>query len=175
MIRAVPFAEVALDLKLISKRAVSLAFRLAGQLLRPVVFKKVTGYIQNHSTGVTTRTISQAACNALVVHYQSRDVDGISIRYGDEKWIIQGSELETIDPLPSSGDWFEEFGQRVEILAALLDATQQVWIFQVRKQIFDPTTTIDNSVDWGVLPNGHTSSEDWGDLSLAFSGEDWNN
>jgi hypothetical protein len=39
---AVPFAGVGLDLKLISKKAVGLAFALAGQLLRTVTFRKIT-------------------------------------------------------------------------------------------------------------------------------------
>jgi hypothetical protein len=167
---------MSLDLQSISRRALAVAFGLAASLLRPVVFKKITGYTQNLSGSVTVTDIATAVCNALVVSYQSRDVDGSSIKYGDEKWIVRGSELSAISPLPSSGDWFEEFGRRVDIVAALLDATQQVWIFQVRKQVFDPTVTVSSSVDWGasLATGSFDSSEDFADLSLAFSGEDWN-
>jgi hypothetical protein len=162
-----------LDLKLISRKAVDLAFAVASQLLRPVVFKKITGYVYNIATGATATTVSTAVCNALVVHYQSRDVDGASIVYGDQKWLVKGSELEGISPLPSSGDWFEEFGIRYDIVNALQDATQQLWTFQVRRQFFDPTTTVENSEDWGSIATVASSFEAFGDLSLYTSRTDW--
>jgi hypothetical protein len=64
-----------------------------------------------------------------------------------------------------SGDWFEEFGTRFDIQNALLGATGAVWIFQVRRQIFDPATTVENSSDYGNL-TVHASSQDLGDLEL---------
>lgn len=161
-----------LNITSISQKAIDTAFRLASQLLRAVVFKKIVGYSQNQTTGVTTTTISAAAVNALVVNYTTRDfTDGIV--YGDEKWIVKNSELTSISVRPASGDWFEYLGNRFDILNAILDASGNVWIFQVRRQIFVPTETITDSEDWGSLA-AETSSEDWGDLTLYTSATDWN-
>lgn len=161
-----------MNLKGITQRAVDQVFRLAAQLLRPVVFRKVTGYVQDLATGATATTMASVPVNALVVHYKSSELDGTNVVYGDEKWLVKGSELGGVTPLPSSGDWFEEFGTRFEIQNALLDATGAVWIFQVRRQLFDPHWTVDNSEDWGDLAV-HAASEDWGDLGLWDAEVDW--
>lgn len=92
--------------------------------------------------------------------------------YGDEKWLVKGSDLEGVSPRPSAGDWFEVAGLRWDVKAALLDPTQNLWTFQVRGQEFDASKTVSNSVDWGGL-TAETSSEDWGDLTLFDSVEDF--
>lgn len=149
-----------------------LAWNLLSELVRPVVFYKITGYTMNGAVGETR--LATAAVDALVVSYQSRDVDGQSIVNGDEKWLVRNSDLASISPLPASGDWFQELGIRFDIIAALRDASHSVWTFQVRRQALDPAASADGSEDWGSL-SAHTSTEDWGDLSLHDGETDWMN
>jgi hypothetical protein len=152
----------------------NLAWSLLEDLVRPVVFYKITGYTQGD--GVTETNLATASVNAISLAYQSRDIDGESIINGDEKWLVRASELSDISPIPSSGDWFEEVGIRHEILAANRDATQSIWTFQVRRQFLDPAAAADGSEDWGdIVLGAATETEDWGSLSLYDSDEDWMN
>lgn len=151
----------------------NLAWTLLSELVRPVVFNKITGYTVNGAVSETQ--IATAAVNVISLAYQSRDIDGESIINGDEKWLVRNSELSEINPIPASGDWFEEVGIRYEILAANRDATQSIWTFQVRRQFIDPASAADGSEDWGLVSETHTESEDWGGLALYDSAEDWMN
>lgn len=161
-----------MNIQAIARKAVNLAFSLASQLLRPVVFYKVTGYSVDASTGIQTVQLASVPVNALVVYYSSKDINNSSILYGDEKWLVKASDLSTISPDPAADDWFEEVGIRHDIVNALKDASGQLWTFQVRRQIFDPLETVSNSLDLGTILEAHDSSEDLGDLSQHDSEED---
>lgn len=164
-----------MNLAAIVSRNLNLAWDLLGDdVIRGVVFKKITGYTLNG--GVHETNIDSAACNAISISYSSRDIDGQSIVTGDEKWLVRGSELEDITPIPDAGDWFEESGIRWEIQAANRDATRTLWTFHVRRQLVEITDTVGGIEDWGFINYGNpvtVETEDWGGLALFDSSEDW--
>src|SRR6185369_11648416 len=63
-------------------------------------------------------------------------------------------------------------GVRYDVRAALLDPTESLWTFQIRRTIPTPGAA-GPADDWGDL-TAFTSNEAWGDLALADSADDWN-
>lgn len=163
-----------MKLKSTVQRSVDLAFARFAELVKPATFKKVVGYATDPLTGLNVHVYATAEVGYLRLHFRSQDVDGVSIIYGDEKWLVKASELVTISPEPSSGDWFEVSGQKIDIRAALLDPTENLWTFHIRRTLPALTGGVFISVeDWGDL-TAFTSDEGWGDLALADSSDDWN-
>lgn len=153
-------------------RAITLAFSLCSELLKPATFKKIIAYVPDPLTGVNVNQYATAEVNYLRSHFTSADSNESTIIYGDERWLIKASELAAISPQPASGDWFEVDSVRYDIQAAILDVTDSLWIFQVRRNIPTPVGA-GASDDWGDLTL-FTSNEGWGDLTLHDSTEDWN-
>ncbi len=156
----------------IVRRTVSLTWDLLGELVSTALFVKVLSYNTDLASGVAAQVVATAPCEVLKLYYSSHDFDGSTVVYGDEKWLVRGSDLEGIYPLPSAGDWFEVAGVRWDVKAALVDPTRSLWTFQVRGQQFDASQTVSATADWGTLA-AETSSEDWGNLELFDSVEDY--
>lgn len=154
------------------QKGVDLAFTQFGELLKGATFKKITAYIPDPLTGTTSTVISSAAVNYLPLHFSSRDVDGTTLIFGDEKWLVKASELASISPIPSSGDWFEIGASRYDVIAAILDPTENLWTFQIRRNLPTPAGQITQE-NYGDL-SVYTTNEGWGGLSLRDSQEDWN-
>jgi hypothetical protein len=155
------------------EKSVEIAFRHFGELLKVATFKKITAYIPDPLTGATSTVISSAVVNYLPLHFSSRDVDGTTLIFGDEKWLVKASELESIALIPSSGDWFEIGATRYDydVIAAVLDPTENLWTFQIRRNLPTPVGTVTQE-DWGDL-SLWTENEAWGNLALADSKENW--
>jgi hypothetical protein len=154
------------------QKGVDLAFARFAELLKEATFKKITAYIPDPLTGATSTVISSAVVNYLPLHFSSRDVDGTTLIFGDEKWLVKASELSGISLIPSSGDWFEEGVNRYDVIAAILDPTENLWTFQIRRNLPTPAGQITQE-DYGDLTLW-TSNEAWGDLALRDSVEEWN-
>jgi hypothetical protein len=153
------------------QRSVDLAFARFSELLKEATFKKITAYIPDPLTGATSTVISSAVVNYLPLHFSSRDVDGTTLIFGDEKWLIRASELATVALIPSSGDWFEIGATRYDVIAAVLDPTENLWTFQIRRNLPTPLGTVTQE-DWGDL-SLWTENEAWGNLSKWDSRENW--
>ena len=108
----------------------------------------------------------QVTVHALVLNYQSGDIDGTVVKVGDEKVLIRSRELAgMINPEP--GDGLEETHGAIvrDVIAARQDATESFWTLQTRRA---------PSEDWGDL-TAFRSSEDWGDLNTSDSSFDYQN
>jgi hypothetical protein len=163
---------MALPLQNIVKRAADLAWSVFAELTRLGTYKHISGYVYDAATGVNTTTVQSANVTMLITLYQSSEVDGANVKYGDEKVLVRASEMTSItDAVP--GDWIESDGKRFDVKAVLKDASQQIFIFQTRREVLDLTDTFTTFADWGDL-SAATSSEDWGNLELHTSSEDWN-
>src|SRR5262245_8204698 len=162
----------ALPLGRMVARSLLQAWDLLGELVHEALFVKIITYDTQLVSGVAAQQVATVPCDVLKLYYSSHDFDGISVVYGDEKWLVKAVDLEDISPRPSAGDWFEEAGNRWNVKAAILDPTGSLWTFQVRGETFDATATVTSSVDWGTLA-AQTASEDWGDLELFDSTEDF--
>src|SRR4051812_13126806 len=117
------------------RRAVDLAFALYAELLKAATFKKIVSYAPDPFTGANVNVYASAAVSYLPLSFSTQDADGVSVIFGDEKWLIKAVELGAISPLPSSGDWFEIGGSRYDVRAAILDPTENLWTFQIRRVI----------------------------------------
>src|SRR3982750_95931 len=92
------------------KKSVDVAFERFGELLKTATFKKIIAYAPDPFTGANVNVYGTAVVTYLPLSFSSRDADGTSLIYGDEKWLIKAGDLAGIVPLPSSGDWFEIAG-----------------------------------------------------------------
>jgi hypothetical protein len=161
-----------MQIKSTVQKGVEIAFSRFAELLKGATFKKITAYVPDPLTGATSTVISSAVVNYLPLHFSSRDVDGTTLIFGDEKWLIKASELASISLIPSSGDWFEIGATRFDVIAAVLDPTENLWTFQIRRNLPTPvgTVTVENYGNLTV----YSENEAWGNLSLWDSREDWN-
>lgn len=165
---------MAITIKSKVKAAAELAFVLLEELVKDATFRKVTGYTVDPLSGANVSVYETRSVSYIRTHYRSEDVDGQTVLYGDERWLIKASELVTVSPQPSSGDAFDSEGQVFDVKAALLDPTENIWTFQVRRNLPDVVgggTLVTD--DWGDL-TAAGSTEDWGSLSLHDTAEDWN-
>jgi hypothetical protein len=162
-----------MNIKSTVQKGVEIAFARFGELLKAAVFKKITAYIPDPLTGATSTVISSAVVNYLPLHFSSRDVDGTTLIFGDEKWLVKASELASITLIPSSGDWFEIGVTRYDVIAAVLDPTENLWTFQIRRNLPTPGGTVTQE-SWGDL-SLWTENEAWGNLTKWDSRENWDN
>ena len=137
------------------------AFVLAGEIVRDCIFYKTES---NAGTGLLVMTALSASVKALVTLYGHRDIDGLSILFGDEKLIVRSAQLSTITN-PGAGDYMLDVltGVRWEVITAHQDPTATFWVFQCRRT---------PNEDWGDL-TPYSQSEDWGDLTTATLFDDW--
>ena len=163
---------MAIPIKQTVSRAVDLSFSVFAEVIKGGNFKKVVAYTPDPFTGALVNVYTTAPVAYLPLSFSSRDAVG-SVVYGDEKWLIKASDLSGISPIPSSGDWFEAAGSLYDIKAAILDPTESLWTFQVRRNVPQPVASGPDQ-DWGDL-SLYDSAEDWGTVA-AFndSSDDWN-
>lgn len=178
-------------------RAVNLAFSVYAELLKRATFKKIIAYAPDPFTGANVNVYGTAGVTYLPLSFSSRDADGVSVIFGDEKWLVKAADLAAISPLPSSGDWFEIGGNRYDVRAAILDPTENLWTFQIRRvvplplaagpdQDWGDLTLHDSSEDYGTIAAFHDEAddwnllspeigpvEDWGDLAVVTASDDW--
>lgn len=187
---------MSIPIKKVVSRSVDFSFRVLSDLLKFATFKKVVSYTPDPFTGLNVNVYVPAGVNYLPLLFSTVDADGTSIVYGDEKWLIKASELATISPQPSSGDAFDANGSHYDVKAALLDPSESLWTFQVRRlvpqpvasspdQDFGDLTRYDSLDDWASVASLHNSSDDWnitipdialedrGDLAAFTTSEDW--
>jgi hypothetical protein len=109
-------------------------------------------------------TALSASVKALVTLYGHRDIDGLTILFGDEKLIVRSPELASITN-PGTGDYLLDVltGVRWEVITAHQDPTATAWILQCRRT---------PNEDWGDF-TPFTMSEDYGDLTAATLFDDW--
>ena len=77
------------------------AFVLAGEIVRDCIFYKTES---NPGTGLLVMTALSASVKTLVTLYGHRDIDGLTILFGDEKLIVRSPELASITN-PGAGDY----------------------------------------------------------------------
>jgi len=158
-------------------RGLDIAFAHVAQLLVSVTFYRITGYTLA-ADGASSAVIASATASVLAVDYRTQEVRE-DIRYGDKRLLVQASKLGSLAPV--AGDWVVMNGERWDIQQSLLDATRQLYTFQVRRVIpviTDPVSPGIPPEDWGpiVFGSGWNSItiEDWGSVaSRATVLEDW--
>jgi hypothetical protein len=69
-------------------------------------------------------------------------------------------------------DWFEVGASRYDVIAAILYPTENLWTFQIRRNLPTPAGQI-TQADFGDL-SLRSSNEAWANLALKDSVEDWN-
>ena len=150
-----------IGLQALLKPQIDATFALAAQIVRDCIFYKTES---NAGTGLLTLAALSAPVKAMVTLYTRRDIDGLSILFGDEKLIVRTGELASIAN-PGPGDYLLDLlaGIRWEIITSRLDPTNTFWIFQCRRT---------PNEDWGDF-TPVTQSEDWGDLTAATLFDDW--
>ena len=121
----------AIGLQALLKPQMDAAVALAGQIVRDCIFYKTES---NAGTGLLVMTALSASVKALVTLYGHRDIDGLSILFGDEKLIVRSAQLSTITN-PGAGDYMLDVltGVRWEVITAHQDPTATFWVFQCRR------------------------------------------
>lgn len=142
------------------RSGLDILFTVAGELVRDVTYVRPASF--SPATGLTTAAELTAPAKALIASYRPQEL--ALIQPGDDKVLIRAAELVGI-PSPARGDYLIEAtsGQRRDVLAAKLDATELLWTFQTMRSLNE---------DWGDL-TAATVSADWGDLTAASDEEDF--
>ena len=153
---------MALNLPMLTRRALAAVFRLGPPVVRAGVFYRPPSF--NPATGVTETIEATASCNFIGAHIVSAGYLGLApVVPGTERLLIRTSELAAISS-PNQGDYLVEntSGLRRNIAGARLDPSGEFYTFQTVRSVDE---------DWGDLTT-QTVSEDFGNLNLATSFED---
>lgn len=129
---------MSLPLGNIARSVVGTAFSLAGEIVasmsyfqhKPVDYNPETGEVPI-VTSDPGSTVTGTTVNPIVGGYSQKETDGQTIRVGDEKLIVQASELAGIVPIMD--DYFLAGSVKRLVLSAKLDPTGTVYIFHTRK------------------------------------------
>ena len=105
----------------LAKQFAGLGFNLASDLV-------------NASSGVVTPTLAEKTVSAMVLKFSQKDTDGNSIRIGDERVLIQSSQLKGI--IPASDDVLDDGAGIVrKLLSFTLDASKTIYTFHARREV----------------------------------------
>jgi hypothetical protein len=151
-----------IDLKALTKSALATIFGLGADFVKDGTFVRPASF--NPQTGLTVSAEQTATMKMILTNYHPREIGLLAIQPGDEKALVRASELVTISS-PAAGDYLIQSsdGQRRDVISAVLDRTEELWIFQTQRSMHQ---------DWGDL-TAFTTSEDWGDLTAVTELDDW--
>lgn len=147
----------AIPLKKLVSNGLDLGFELGAEIVKDLaLLKEGLGASVLQPPGSMRVVIK-----GMITNYRSRDIDGTTVRVGDEKVLVREKELAGLLH-PMAGDTLEEVSGflRWIIIAARMDPTASFWTLQTRRE---------EGEDWGDL-TAYRSEMDWEDLA-AFDSE----
>lgn len=117
---------------------VNAAFDLAGEIVVAMTYTQHKAVSYNPATGevpiVTSdpgSTVTPIAVSAIVGGYSQKEIDGQTIRVGDERLLVKASELSAITP--NVDDYFLAGSVKRQVLHISLDPTGKLYTFHTRK------------------------------------------
>ena len=149
-----------MDLALMTERALTRAWRLAGAFVQACTYVVPAGF--NAATGLTRSSEMSVAVQAVIVALRPREWDLVITQPGDERVLIRANELGGV--VPVRGDYvLGADGIRRDVQVVCKSAGGLVWVLYCTPNL---------SEDWGDL-TAATVTEDRGNLSPATLREDW--
>jgi hypothetical protein len=149
-----------MDLNLLSERAVTTMWRLAGAFVQASVYVVPAGF--NPATGLTQASETRVSVQALIVALKPREWDLVVTQPGDERVLIRAKELGAV--VPVTGDYLiGADGVQRDVRSARKVAAGLVWFLYCAPE---------RSEDWGDL-SAATTFEDRGNLAAVTTSEDW--
>ena len=117
---------------------VSAAFDLAGEITVAMTYTQHKAVAYDPETGtvpiVTSdpgSTVIPISVSAIVGGYSQNEIDGETIRFGDEKLLVKASELAAVTP--NVDDYFLAGSVKRLVVNIKLDPTGTLYTFQTRK------------------------------------------
>lgn len=130
---------MSLPLKNLSKQMVALGFNLASDAVVSGTYKKLSSTAYNPATGTPTLTTKTATVKAMILQYDQKIIDGTIVRIGDERILIQASELKEGNGnaiVPTSDDLFDDGNGTIrKLLSFKRDPTGSLYEFQARREV----------------------------------------
>ena len=118
----------------LAKQFAGLGFNLASDLVISATYRQISSAGYNASSGVVTPTLAEKTVSAMVLKFSQKDTDGNSIRIGDERVLIQSSQLTGI--IPASDDVLDDGAGIVrKLLSFTLDASKTIYTFHARREV----------------------------------------
>lgn len=116
-----------MGLRDLTLKAYDTAFAVAGDLVKPVTYHSATVSTYNETTGVVTPPAAGPQVNAMFFAIEKSEVP---IKAGDQRVMIRDVDLLTV--VPSTQDWIDDAGTRLEILNVRRDAMRASFSFHCR-------------------------------------------
>ena len=149
-----------MDLALMTERALTRAWQLAGAFVQACTYVVPAGF--NAATGLTRSSETNVAVQAVIVALRPWEWDLVVIQPGDERVLIRAKELGLV--VPVHGDYvLGADGIRRDVQVVRKSLCGIVWILYCTPNL---------SEDWGDLAAA-TLTEDRGNLTAATLREDW--
>jgi hypothetical protein len=149
-----------MDLSLLTERALTRAWQLAGALVQSCTYIVPAGF--NAATGLTRPTQTSVPVLALIVSLSPREWDLITTKPGDERVLIRARELGSV--VPVRGDYLVGHdGTRRDVQNVRPAASGVLWLLYCTPNLGE---------DWGDL-TATTLTEDRAGLTTVTTSEDW--
>lgn len=120
----------------ITQGAVNTVFEVAGQITILGTYTRVGGAADptyDTDSGVVNEQVTDFAnVRAMVLPFNAREVDGETVRTGDEKLLIRTSDLPGLED-PARDDRFVVGEVRRDVISFMKDPTNKFWILHCRR------------------------------------------
>lgn len=122
-----------MNLPAILQAARDTAFKVTESVAKTGTYYSVTVGAYSVSTGATSDTTTTYAISARVGVFRREEVDGESIKSGDQKWVISTAEL----PVHPKGEDYviDASGARWDIMLINSEPSGSVYIVRARKLV----------------------------------------
>lgn len=122
-----------MNLKAIVQSARDLAFEVTKSVEVLGTYHSVTVGSYSVATGTTTQTTTTYSISARVGVFDRKEMDGNTIKVGDQKWIITRAELTAV---PKTEDYIvDASGARWDISLIQAECSESIYVFRARKLV----------------------------------------
>lgn len=122
----------------LAKTVAGLGFNLASDLNIAATYKqfKNTAASYNPESGIVTPQFTEATVTAMILKFSQKQTDGQTVRIGDERVLIQASELTAAGIKPASDDVLNDGAGIIrKLLNFELDASKTIYTFHARREV----------------------------------------
>lgn len=122
-----------LQIKSLATQVAALGFNLASDIVKSCSYIQPTSAAYDPAAGTVTPTNATKSVSAMILQFSQKEVDGQIVKLGDERVLIQCSDLSGLTP--GTDDTITVSGIVRRVIGFTKDATGTIYTFHCRREV----------------------------------------